>query len=162
MSAYAEPKRPTPYGAILTAKPVEPPQPKPPQEPGMTAADIRRYVGALDDPLVFGALQRFHNEVLPRDRPKDGVIASGADTDMWTGDVVTGGANGYFVRSYISEYLIAMSTGRTAAQASGDGYDKAIAAYMQVVNPPPPTTAPPAGPFRGPLTRDGRDFVAPA
>jgi hypothetical protein len=48
-------------------------QPKPPKPPAgddMTADDIRRYIGALDDPLVFGALQRFHNEVLPRDRPE--------------------------------------------------------------------------------------------
>jgi hypothetical protein len=81
---------------------------------------------------------------------------------MWTGDVVTGGANGYFVRAYVSEYLIAMHKGRTAAQASGDGYDAAFAAYTKVVNPPatqPPTTTPPSALV--PLHIDGTTFRRP-
>ena len=124
----------------------------------MTAADIRRYVGALTDDLLFGALQRFHDEVLPRDRPKDGVITAADDSEMWTGDVVTGGANGYFVRSYISEAIIAMDSGRTPAEASGDGYDVAIASYTHVVNPPPP---PEPGQLRGPIGTDRRFFTVP-
>ena len=124
----------------------------------MTAADIRRYMGDLTNDLLFGAIQRFHNEVLPRDRPRDGVIPAADDSDMWTGDVVTGGANGYLMRSYISEFIIARDHGRTAAQASGDGYDAAFAAYTNAVNPPPP---PEPGELRGPISVSGRDFIVP-
>jgi hypothetical protein len=136
------------------------PGPDPPPETDMTAADIRRYMGALTDDLLFGALQRFHDEVLPRDRPKDGVIAAADDGEMWTGDVVTGGANGYFVRAYVSEFVIAMDAGRPAPQASGDGYDAAFKAYTHVVNPPPPTVITP-GQLRGPIGTDRRFFTVP-
>jgi hypothetical protein len=151
VGVYVTPRRQQPYGAILTT------EPEPPQEPSMTDDEIRRYTAALDDPLVFGALQRFHNEVLPRDRPADPVMT--ADGGVFnTSDVVTGGAFAYFVRKYVSEAIIAQGHGRTAAQASGDGYDAAFKAYTNVVNPPPP---PVQGPFRGPISAEGRDFVAP-
>jgi hypothetical protein len=122
----------------------------------MTDDEIRRFTAALDDPLVFGALQRFHNEVLPRDRPADPVkTAEGGVFN--TADVVTGGAFAYFVRKYVSEAIIAQGHGRTAAQASGDGYDAAFRAYTQVVNPQPPVTGTPADPPSARLeVRDGR------
>lgn len=102
----------------------------------MNAADIRRYVAELPDKALFGALERFHNEVLPRDRPKDGIIKNADDTDMWTGDVVTGGANGYLMRAMISEYIIARDAGRSAEQALGDGYDAAKKSYDKAVGNP--------------------------
>jgi hypothetical protein len=160
VEAQAQPGQPTPaYIECPRLSVSDDPwaTPKPPQEPSMTDDEIRRFTAALDDPLVFGALQRFHNEVLPRDRPADPVTT--ADGGVFnTADVVTGGAFAYFVRKYVSEAIIAQGHGRTAAQASGDGYDKAIAAYNAVVNPPvtPPPTA-----FRGPISAEGRDFVAP-
>ena len=126
----------------------------------MTASDIRRYVGELGNDLLFGAVQRFHGDVLPRDRPMDGAIKSAAwtsgDLDFWCGDVFTGGANGFFCRAYISEYLIARDKGRTAAQASGDGYDAAIKAYNTAVNPPDP---PEPGDLAGPIGVTGRAFT---
>lgn len=122
----------------------------------MTSADIRRYMGDLTNDLLFGAIQRFHNEVLPRDRPRDGVIPAADNSEMWTGDVVTGGANGYLMRSYVSEFIIARDAGRTAAQASGDGYDAAFKAYTNAVNPPPP---PEPGELKGPIGVAGRDFT---
>lgn len=117
--------------------PVDPPKPKPPIPPvngdEMTPADVRRYAASLPDKALFGAQQRFHNEVLPRDRPMDGAIKSAAwttgDPDFWTGDVVTGGAQSYLMRSLISEAIIACDAGRTPDQAVGDGYDAAIKAY---------------------------------
>lgn len=118
--------------------PVDPPDP--PAEDTMTHDDIKRYIAALDNTLLFGAVKRFHDEVvLPRDRPLDGAIKSAAwtagDLDFWTGDVFTGGANGFFVRAYVPEFIIAMDKGRTAAQASGDGFDAAKNAYLDAVNP---------------------------
>jgi hypothetical protein len=120
------------------------PEPEPEPEPGgddMTAEDIRRYVAALPNNVLFGAFQRFHNEVLPRDRPKDGAIKSEAwtegDPDFWTGDVTTGGAMGIFTRTYMPELLIAMDSGRTADEASGDAYDKGIAAYKKATGQNP-------------------------
>jgi len=143
--------------------PIEPPDPPidpPTTEPDMTAADIRRYVAELGNDLLFGAVQRYHGDVLPRDRPMDGAIKSAAwtegDPDFWTGDVTTGGANGFFCRSYVSEYLIARDAGRSAAQASGDGYDAAIKAYNHAVNPPPPPTP---GAVKGPIGVAARDFT---
>jgi hypothetical protein len=140
----------------------EPVTPEPP-ETGMTHDDIRRYIGQLQDPPLFGAMQRFHNEVLPRDRPLEGAIKSdawteGKDPDFWTGDVVTGGANAYLMRAMISEYLIACDNGRTPEQAIGDGYDAAKRSYDKAVGNTQPITP---GAFRGPITREGRDFVAP-
>lgn len=125
-------------GAVfLTTTPdvIDDPSPEPPpQENDMTHDEIRAAIRSLDDPLVFGALQRFHNEVLPRDRPVDPVKnAEGGDFN--TADVVTGGAFTYFVRSYVSEAIIAIDKKRTPAQASGDGYDEAIKAYMKVADP---------------------------
>ena len=148
-------------------EPPEPPDPTPPEPPippagdDMTAADIRRYVGALTDDLVFGALQRYHDEVLPRDRPKDSIIPAADDGELWTGDVVTGGANGYLLRAYVSEAIIAMHQGRTPAQASGDGYDAAFKAYTNVVNPPPPPTPVAPGTLRGPIGIDRRFLTVP-
>jgi hypothetical protein len=122
------------------AKPVDPTTPKPPNPkppiPGddMTHEQLRGYMTALNDPLIFGALARFHNEVLPRDRPVDPVkTAEGGPFN--TSDVVTGGAMGYFLRRYCAEAAIAMDKGRTPEQASGDGYDAAIKSYRDVVNP---------------------------
>jgi hypothetical protein len=129
----------------------------------MTHDEIRRAAAALPDDALFGALKRFHDEVLPRDRPLDGAIKSAAwtagDPDFWTGDVSTGGANAYFVRACIPEAIISIDTGRTPAQAVADGYDKAIAAYNKAVGVTPPT--PPPGAFQGPVSSDGRDFVVP-
>ena len=98
---------------------------------------------------------------MPRDRPKDGVIVAADDSEMWTGDVVTGGANGYFVRSYVSEFVIAMDAGRPAPEASGDGYDAAFRAYTNVVNPAPPIRPPSPGTLRGPIGTDRRFFTVP-
>jgi len=153
-----EPPEPPPDPAPID--PPDPPDPPPTGGDDMTAADIRRYVAELGNDLLFGAVQRYHGDVLPRDRPMDGAIKSEAwtegDPDFWTGDVTTGGANGFFCRSYVSEYLIARDTGRTAAQASGDGYDAAIKAYNHAVNPPP---TPPPGAVKGPIGVVERDFT---
>jgi hypothetical protein len=152
---------PQPPGAPLPfvpcPRPLEPVTPQPP-ETDMTHDDIRRYISELDDKTLFGAMERFHNEVLPRDRPMDSLILSAEGSNMWTGDVVTGGANGYMMRSYISEYIIHRDMGRNKDQANGDGYDKAIASYNKAVGITPPVTQ---APFRGPISAEGRDFVAP-
>jgi hypothetical protein len=158
VEAQAQPGQPTP--AYIECPrlsvsddpwaPVDPPQP--PSEGDMTHDDIRRYIAELGNDLLFGAFERFHNEVLPRDRPQDSVIANAEGGEMWTGDVTTGGANGIFCRSYFAEYLIARDKGRTPAQASGDGYDVGIQSYRNTVQPQT---------FRGPISAEGRDFVAP-
>jgi hypothetical protein len=160
MSNYVPPRRPSPYAPILAAQPVTPPTP--PTEPDMTAADIRRYVNELADEYLFGALKRFHDEVvLERDRPKDSIIPAANGADMWTGDVTTGGANGYFCRSYISEYLIARDAGKNPLDASVAGFEAAKASYQRavgIVAPQPPVSS---APFRAPISAEGREFVAP-
>ena len=151
-------------GVEAPEPPIDPPPN--PTEPDMTAADIRRYVAELGNDLLFGAVQRFHGDVLPRDIPLDGAIKSAAwmegDPDFWTGDVFTGGANGFFCRSYISEYLIARDKGRTPAEASGDGYDAALKSYNNAVNPPPPTEPVQPGSLQGPIGVSSRDFTVPS
>lgn len=97
----------------------------------MTEEEIRKWSRELQDTPLFGAMQRYHNEVLPRDRPLDSIVKNADGTDMWTGDVVTGGANAYLVRSMMGEYYIARSKGRNADQALGDGFDAAIKSYNQ-------------------------------
>lgn len=134
MSAYAEPQRAKPYGPVFDPSTQHPPDP-PPTGGDMTTDDIRRYMADLTNDLLFGAIERYHNEVLPRDRPKEPVIKAADDSDFSTRDVTTGGAMGFFVRSYVSEFIIARDKGRDQAHASGDGYDAAIAAYRQAVNP---------------------------
>jgi hypothetical protein len=115
--------------------PIDPPVP-PVGEDDMTQADLERWTAAITDPMLFGALERWHNEVLPRDRPKDSIIKNGDNTDMWTGDVVTGGANGYFIRAQMLHYYIACSKGRPTDQAWGDGYDAAMRSYNKAVGRP--------------------------
>jgi hypothetical protein len=153
MSAYVEPTRPKPWGAIYTIPD--------PQEPDMTTADVRRYIAELPDEYLFGAVKRFRDEAcLGRDRLAVGVIAAEDGADFWTGDVTTGGANGYFVRSYISEYLIARKAGQNPLDGSVAGFEAAKAAYQRAVGivPPPP----PPGELRGPISVAGRDFEVPA
>lgn len=127
-------------GAPVPARLPIPIPPKPPVGDDMNAEDIRRYIAELPNPVLFGAYERFHNEVLPRDRPLDGAIKSAAwasgDPDFWTGDVTTGGANGIFNRVYIAEYCIARDKGRTAEEASGDAYDVAKKSYDEAVKTP--------------------------
>jgi hypothetical protein len=153
---------PQPPGAPLPFVPCPRPlttEPEQPQEPDMTASDIRRYVNELSDEYLFGAVKRFHDEVvLERDRPKDSIITAADGSDMWTGDVTTGGANGYFVRSYIIEYLINRDVGKNSLDASVAGFEAAKRSYQQAVGIIPPVTQ---APFRGPISAEGRDFVAP-
>lgn len=123
-------------GAPDIVNPPKPPDPVDPGENEMTADDLRRYIAELQNTTLFGAYQRFHNEVLPRDRPKDMVIKNADDQDMWTGDVTTGGANGIFNRVFIVEYCISRDKGRTAEQAAGDGYDAGKKSYDKAVSNP--------------------------
>lgn len=132
---------------VLTAPPpkpvdpVTPPvHPKPPVGDDMTHDDLRRWAAELPDTELFGAYRRFHDEVLPRDRPLDPLVKSGAwtagDLDFNTNDVTTGGANAYFTRMFMPEYFIARDKGRATPQAIGDGYDAAIKSYKQAVGIP--------------------------
>ena len=125
----------------------------------MTAADIRRYVGALTDDLVFGALQRFHDEVLPRDRPKDGVIKAADDyrhVDRRR-------------RHRRREGLLRAGLRQRGRHRDGrrphrrpkrpaTAIDVAFASYTHVVNPPP---APEPGQLRGPIGTDRRFLTVP-
>ena len=76
---------------------------------------------------------------------------------MWTGDVFTGGANGYFVRAYVSEYPIARDAGQNPLDSSVAGFEAAKQAYTNLVNPPPPEP----GALRGPIGTDQRFFTVP-
>lgn len=103
----------------------------------MNAEDLRRYASELQDGHLFGALKRFHDEVLlPRDRPKDEIIKNGDNQDMWTGDVMTGGANGYFVRAYMTEYFVARDAGMNDLDASVKGFEAASKSYKKAVGLP--------------------------
>ena len=75
-----EPPEPGPEPPEPGPEPGPEPEP-PPTEPDMTAADIRRYISELGNDLVVGAVTRFHNDVLPRDRPLDPLVKSAAWTE---------------------------------------------------------------------------------
>jgi hypothetical protein len=149
----------------LPTDPIDPPDP--PDEDEMTHDDVRRYAAAIGNELLFGAYKRFHDEVLARDRALDSVIKSAAydpahpdaqEGQMWTGDFTTGGAMSIFTRAYMPEAIIAQDKGRTPEQASGDGYDKGIAAYRKTVGITPPTQ-PVSGELNGPIGTSGREFT---
>ena len=111
----------------------------------MTEDDLRRWAAEIPDsapagdptPTLFGAMQRYHDEVLPRDRPKDGVIKNADGTDMWTGDVVTGGAMGYFVRGIMTDYFINRSKGQPFNSAWPNAYNTAFGGYKKATGQDP-------------------------
>ncbi len=175
MGTYVAPHRPQPYGAILAAVPVTPP-------PGgdLSAQDIIHRVATITIPpdISDGAAQRFRNEgCWERDRVFE-TDSNGNPTQTPT--MSRGAWSLYFNPVYYREMETRIAThGQPTGSPeqiyniwggwSGEALNAAIAGYRAAQPPgpndphqPPPVLPPPTGPFRGPISVEGRDFVAPA
>jgi hypothetical protein len=155
MGVYVEPRRAKPYGSILATAPE--PEPKPMPE-SATPAQIAALIGELDDPILLGARQRYRDEVLlARDRVSRAIDDNG-DAANHT-DMMTGGAAMFFDRAYVRDYLIARIKGQDVMGASVAGLIGAAGDYRRAVGIVEPIE--PTGPFPGPISVAGRDFVTP-
>lgn len=137
-------------------------QPEPTRMPDtVTTAQIAALIGELNDPILLGARQRYRDEVLlARDRVSAATDGDGQPANHT--DMMTGGAAMFFDRGYVRDYLIARVRGQDVMGASVAGLIGAAGDYRRAVGLVEPTQpSRPAGPFSGPISTSGRDFVTP-
>jgi hypothetical protein len=152
MSAYVVPRRPQPYGAILTA--AQPPIEEPdvmllPNDEQMVNAMRRLHIeGYMGELMRAGGIFESPNPEASQirdERPTaQGVVIDDFSLSVWTGRYVT-----YFTQQTDDHHERAIRAVLTDLHNSDEARQKR---GEQPVQP---------SAFRGPISAEGRDFVAP-
>ena len=149
MTAYVEPRRPRPFGPILTLAPPPPPE----KEQDVTEAEaIFRASYAVPSHIIQGAQNVFRENLLERDKIEP--------------DLMTGGAFRYFVQHYAP--AMAAQQVRSGVPGTDEGWGhyslQAVRQAMAVYNRDQTGETGGGGgtqPLRGPISVSGRDFEVP-